>query len=43
VVAKLFAYFVLGSGFSGWDLLAYLLGIVLAILLDRMLLAPKLA
>ncbi len=38
LLVKLFAYFVLGSGFSGWDLLAYGIGILLAVLVDRVLL-----
>ena len=31
---RLFAYLVLGSTFSWWDLLAYAVGIVIAVLLD---------
>jgi hypothetical protein len=34
-VIRLFAYLVLGSTFSWWDLLAYAVGIVIAVLLDN--------
>jgi hypothetical protein len=38
MIIRLFAYLVLGSTFSGWDLLAYAVGIVIAVLLDNRLL-----